>query len=88
MNFTISIQESENGWLAGQCEQLPEAISQGKDIDELMENIYSAITEALEFRQEQFISDHKNDNYIRKTLYLPSEKKRISKAPQRKRVYA
>ena len=88
MVFTINIQQSENGWLAGQCEQLPEAISQGKDMDDLMENIYSAISEALEMRQEQFLATHKEENSIRKTLYLPSEKKRIAKTLKRKRVYA
>ena len=84
MVFTIS----KDGWFAGQCEQLPEAISEGKDMDDLMENIYSAITEALEFRQEQFIATHKDENCIRKTLYLPSEKKRIAEPLKRKRVYA
>ena len=88
MVFTISIQKSKNGWLAGQCEQLPEAISQGKDMDDLMKNIYSAIEEALEMRQEDFIASHKNDNCIRQTLYLPSEKKRIVEPLKRKRVYA
>ena len=88
MNFTISIQENKDGWLTGQCEQLPEAISQGKDMDDLMINISDAIKEALEMRQEEFISTHKEENSIRKILYLPSEKKRGVKTSQRKRVYA
>ena len=88
MNFTISIQENKNGWLTGQCEQLPEAISQGKDMDDLMINISDAIKEALEMRQEEFIAAHKEENSIRKTLYLPSEKKRIASPSKRERVYA
>ena len=52
MNCIISIQENENGWLTGQCEQIPEAITEGKDMDHLMKNMYDAITEALEIRQD------------------------------------
>ncbi|MDR2233523.1 MAG: type II toxin-antitoxin system HicB family antitoxin [Tannerella sp.] len=52
MNYSICIQKNKNGWLTGQCEQLPEAITEGKDIDHLMKNMYEAITEALEIRRE------------------------------------
>jgi len=54
MNYTISIQENKNGWLTGQCEQIPEAITEGKDMDHLMKNIYFAISEALEIRQDVY----------------------------------
>ena len=88
MVFSVAIKEIEDGWLMGQCEQLPEAITQGKDIDELMENMYEVISDALEFRKEDFIEKHKNDFDFRRNLYRPSEKKRITKTSQRKRVYA
>ena len=55
MNYTISIQENKNGWLTGQCEQIPEAITEGRDMDHLMKNMYGAITEALEIRQDEFM---------------------------------
>jgi hypothetical protein len=32
MNYTVSIQENKNGWLIGQCEQIPEAIIEALDI--------------------------------------------------------
>ena len=88
MNYTISIQENENGWLTGQCEQIPEAISEGKDIDHLMKNMYDVIAEALEIRKDDFLANHKDMNCIRKVLYIPDEKKRITKTPKRKQVYA
>ena len=44
MNFTINIQKNKNGWLTGQCEQIPEAISEGKDMDHLMRNMYDPYT--------------------------------------------
>ena len=88
MVFTINIQKNSDGWLSGQCEQLPEAISQGKDMDDLMANMCEVIEMALEFRKEEFIAAHKNETSIRRILYNPNEKKRITKTSQRKRVYA
>ena len=35
MEYTIIIQKNANGWYTGQCEQLPEAISQGETLEEL-----------------------------------------------------
>ena len=52
MKYTISIQKNKNGWLTGQCEQISEAITEGKDMDDLMKNMYSAISEALEMRKD------------------------------------
>jgi predicted RNase H-like HicB family nuclease len=86
MVFTISIQENKSGWLTGQCEQLPEAISQGKDMDELMENMREVIEMALEFKQEEYRRCHNSEKIM--PLTLKHEKKRITKTPQRKRVYA
>ena len=51
MNYTISITENKDGWLTGQCEQLPQAISQGKDLDDLMENMKDAIETVLEYQK-------------------------------------
>jgi len=86
MVFTINIQQSQNGWLAGQCEQLPEAISQGKDMEDLMENMKDAIELCLEYKQQQFRLQNNSGNIM--PLILNNEKKRIAKTPQRKRVYA
>jgi predicted RNase H-like HicB family nuclease len=88
MVYTISIQKNKNGWLTGQCEQLPEAISEGENMDNLMKNMYEVINDALEFRKEDFIAKHKNETRIRRILYFPNEKKRIAKTSQRERVYS
>ena len=88
MVYTISIQKNKNGWLTGQCEQIPEAISEGENLDNLMENIHDAIKEALEMRKEDFIASHRGENSYRRILYLPNEKKRTTNTPKRKRVYA
>jgi len=86
MNFTISIQENKNGWLAGQCEQLPEAISQGKDMDDLMENMKDAIELCLKYKQEEYRRQNNPCNIM--PLTLEHEKKRITKTLKRERVYA
>jgi predicted RNase H-like HicB family nuclease len=86
MVFTINIQESKNGWLAGQCEQLPEAISQDKDMDDLMVNMKDAIELCLEYKQQQFRLQNNSGNVM--PLIFKHEKKRIAKTSQRKRVYA
>jgi len=88
MNYTISIQQNKNGWLTGQCEQIPEAITEGRDMNHLMKNMYDVITEALEIRKDDFLANHQDIDCIRKVLYLPDEEKRSPKASKREQVYA
>jgi predicted RNase H-like HicB family nuclease len=88
MNYTISIQTNINGWLTGQCEQIPEAISEGRDMDHLMKNMYDVISEALELRKEDFLANHNDIDCIRKILYLPDEEKRSTETSKREQVYA
>jgi predicted RNase H-like HicB family nuclease len=54
INFTITIETNKNGWLTGQCEELPKAISQGKDMDDLMENMKDAIELVLEVKRDKY----------------------------------
>jgi predicted RNase H-like HicB family nuclease len=70
MNYTISIQKNKNGWLTGQCEQIPEAVTEGKDMDHLMKNMSDAIKEALDIRKEDFFKSHQGDTCIHRMLYL------------------
>jgi len=43
MKFTAIIESGEGGWLVGQIEEVPAAISQGKTIEELKENLIDAL---------------------------------------------
>ena len=43
--FTAVIEEGENGWFVGQVEEVPEAISQGKTVEELLGNLNDAVNE-------------------------------------------
>ena len=55
MEYTIRIKHNpESGWFIGQCEEMPEAITQGKDMDELMFMMEDAIELALECRRDEF----------------------------------
>jgi len=55
MEYTIRIKKNKKtGWLVGQCEQLPEAITQGKNMDELMFMMKDAIELSLECRKDDF----------------------------------
>jgi predicted RNase H-like HicB family nuclease len=43
MKFTAIIEQGENGWYVGQVKELPAAMSQGKTIEELKENLLDAL---------------------------------------------
>jgi len=53
MDFTAVIEQSEDGWFVGQLEELPEVISQGRDIEEVMENLKDATELIINTRREQ-----------------------------------
>ena len=55
MKYTIYIETNDDGWLTGQCEQFPQAISQGEDLDDLMENMKDAIELVLAYSQNSKI---------------------------------
>ena len=89
MKYTIFIETNEDGWLTGQCEQLPQAISQGENIDDLMENMKDAIELVLEYQKEKFLEKYKTSKeYSVKNLTIKNETIRGIKASQRKRVFA
>lgn len=50
--YTAVIKQ-DAGWWIGWIEEIPGVNSQGKTRDELIENLRSALTEALEFNREE-----------------------------------
>jgi predicted RNase H-like HicB family nuclease len=53
--FTIIVEEEpEGGGFTGQCKELPVAISQGKTLKELEENIKDAIQLVLDIQEDRF----------------------------------
>ena len=58
MEYTAIIKEMSNGWYFAQCEQLPTAMTQGKTIEEAVENLKDAILLLLEDEKEDFQQNH------------------------------
>ena len=54
MKFTLVIKKGKSNYLVGQLKELPEVFTQGKDIQELRENIADALELYLEDVREQF----------------------------------
>ena len=53
MEYTIIIEKNPStGIYVGQCAQIPEAMSQGNSLGQLMENMKEAIELAIECRRE------------------------------------
>ena len=89
MEYTIHIEkDTKSGWLCGQCEELPEAITQGKDMDELMFMMEDAIKLVLECKREEYRAKCTNKNAIVRKLRISNETKTIIRASNRKRVCA
>jgi len=59
--------EVEDGWFMGQCEQLPNAITQGETIEEVEENMKEAISLVLEDKTHNGVTIPKHDD-IKKTV--------------------
>ncbi len=53
MQFTVKLEESDEGGYTAQCLELPAAISEGETKEEALENIKEAIQLVLEVSREQ-----------------------------------
>jgi len=56
VKFTAIIEEGDNGWLVGQIEEIPAAMSQGKTVEDLTENLLDALRLVLDADKEIVIS--------------------------------
>ena len=89
MEYTIRIKKDEkSGWLTGQCEQLPEAITQGRDLEELMFMMEDAIKLVLECKRDEFREQLDDKKTLVRKLRIGNEKKSAVKAFRGKRVHA
>ena len=68
MEYTIIIEKNPNGWYTGQCEQVPEAISQGATIEELKTNMVDAIKMVLEYKKEETRRIYQGKNIFRRRV--------------------
>jgi predicted RNase H-like HicB family nuclease len=70
MEYTAAIQKTPNGWYIGQCEQIPEALTQGRTIEEVKENLKDAISLVLKDDKEDFRKAHKGEKFIRRKIVM------------------
>ena len=54
-SYTAIIKE-DSGWWIGWIEEIPGVNSQGESRDELIENLKSALSEALDFNREEALA--------------------------------
>ena len=68
MNYTAIIEKTSDGWYAVQCQELPSAISQGKSIEEALQNITEAIKLVLDYEKEKTLEGYKDKKIIRRKV--------------------
>ena len=68
--FNALIKETDDGWFFGQIEEVPEAMSQGITIEELIENLSDALSLILDIRREETLEYYKGQNYFTRQVFL------------------
>ena len=69
--YTVIIEQNpDTGCYVGQCKQLPEALSQRKTVEELMENMKEAVSLAIECREEELSVQCGNGEIFQQELVL------------------
>jgi predicted RNase H-like HicB family nuclease len=57
MDYTAIIRQTDDGWYAARCAQIPEAVTQGRTLDEVKENLLDAIELTLQMRKQQSLDE-------------------------------
>ena len=70
MKLTALIEKSNDGWYVGQVEEMPAAISQGRTIEELKENLVDALKLILETNREILEKENEGREVIREELSI------------------
>ena len=68
INYTAIIEKSEDGYYVGQVQEIPEAIAQGKTIEELNQNLLDALQLVLDYHREHTLSQYKGHTIIQHKL--------------------
>jgi predicted RNase H-like HicB family nuclease len=55
MEYTAIFEKMDNRWYFAQCEQMPNAITQGRTIAEAKENLQEVITLLLNIQKEEVV---------------------------------
>lgn len=72
MEYTVIIHKDEKrGWYTGKCVQVPGAMSQGKTLDELMENMKDAIRISVESRMAEIKKRYEGQDVFYMDVVIP-----------------
>ena len=66
MEYTAIIKDIGDGWYMGQCEEVPGAITQGRTVDEVNENLKEAVALVLESERDHHQRMYDGEKYRRK----------------------
>ena len=55
MRFKVIISNGEDGWLVVECPSLPGCVSQGRTVEEALENIKDAIQGCLDVLGDRYV---------------------------------
>jgi predicted RNase H-like HicB family nuclease len=70
MKVTAIIEQSEDGWFVGQIEEFPAALSQGKTIPELKENLLDALHLLMEANRNETDKEYIGRSIQREELII------------------
>jgi len=70
MTFTAIIEKSGDGWYVGQIEEVPSAISQGKTIKELKDNLVDALQLIFETNRQELATKQSDRQILREPILL------------------
>ncbi len=51
MKFLVTLEHDENGWIVAECPALPGCVSQGRTVEDALNNVREAIELSLETRR-------------------------------------
>lgn len=68
MRFTAIIEKSADGWFVGQIEEVPAAISQGRTLEELRENLLDALNLLSETNKSLVEKEHEGRVFTKEFL--------------------
>jgi predicted RNase H-like HicB family nuclease len=68
MEYTAIFEKMDNGWYFAQCEQMPNAITQGKTIAEAKENLQEVITMLLDIEKESLEKEFSGRKLIHRKI--------------------
>jgi predicted RNase H-like HicB family nuclease len=68
LTLNAIIEKSEDGWYVGQLEEMPEVLSQGRTVRELLSNLKDALNMILEDRKENILKSYSGKKIMRRKV--------------------